>query len=136
MNKGTNDDKRNIYLEYIEFPDSIKKNQETYGEIKVNLNKIDTTMKLSVRDRFLFLYVTTEKVEPIIDSIKKVNHKLFADTIGDGTIRFKVAFNNLGDNVLTTVIEDVKMYEHDTIIDRTPINTQYTSISLNVFVED
>jgi len=116
------------------FPDTVLINKNIAGKIIYNM-EIDTLKKSEIIDRFMFLYVTTDKEGIDIRSIKNTNHKIFVDTIRTGVYNFKASFNNVGNNMLNLVFEDVVM-TNKFIKDSMTIYEEYTSISLPVYVKE
>ncbi len=124
---------RNTKILDLEFPDTLLINHDMSGKIIYNM-KIDTLKKADISNRFIFLYVTTDKQGIDIHTIKQTNHKIFIDTIGNGKFKFKGSFNNTGNNILNLVFEDVVM-TNKLKKGKVFIYKVYTSISLPVFVK-
>lgn len=116
----------------IAFPDTVLVNNDIVGKIMYDM-EIDTLKKSEISDRFIFLYVTTDKEGRDIRTIKKTSHKIFIDTIGNGVFHFRANFNNAGNNILNLVFEDVVM-TNKLVKGKVPIYERYTSISLPVHV--
>ncbi len=118
----------------IVFPDTISIDKNVSGKISYDMT-IDTLKKSDITDRFMFLYVTTDRDGVDIHTIKKTNHKIFVDTVGNGIFDFKAKFSSTGDKVLNLVFEDVVM-TNKLVEGKVPIYEEYTSISLPVFVKE
>ncbi len=121
-------------LQVFKFPDTVLKNQNTSGEIKYDL-ELDTLNSLRVNKRYTFLYVTTEKGVFSLEDIKKGNHDSFVDTVGDGTFYFNTKFTNLGQNILSGVIQDVIFTNEFTEGGKVKVIKKNTNISKEVFVK-
>ncbi len=123
-------------VDFFKFNDTVIINKNTLGEIRYNL-KLDNLKPSDVDNRFVLLYVTTQDDEPLgLESIKKSKHKIFLDTIGNGTFYFEAKFTKTGNNLLNCVVEDVLFLKKLTKEGKVKMISNKTSISKAVFVVD
>ena len=93
-------------------------------------------MELSeIDERFVLFYITTHKGELNLKSVEKIEHSIFIDTIGNGTINFNVNFANSGNNLLNGIIEDKIFLKTPTKEGKIRIITKETNISKEVYTK-
>lgn len=90
------------------FPDSVRMNKMTKGKVIYSL-QLDTIEESEIIERFLFLYVTSDTIHSGFSAsdIKKKNHRIFTDTIGNGMLNFQVSFTNTNNYQLNCIVQDV-----------------------------
>lgn len=117
----------------FEFPDTVKLNQNNFGKIQYNLD-IDSIDISEIDERYILFYLTNKKEEINLKSIEDIEHKIFIDTIGDGTFRFDIDFTKNGKNLLNGLIEDKIFLKTPTNDGKIRIITKETKISKDVYV--
>ncbi len=125
---------KSIILSF-EFNDTVAINQEVSGKLKYNL-QIDSLKQSDIDDRFLLLYLTAEGFDLNLKNIQKTNHRIFTDTIGNGTIDFSFSFKKIGNNFLNGIIEDKIILKKPTIDGTIMIRTNEVSLTKNIFVKE
>lgn len=118
----------------FEFPDTVYEKQVVYGKVKYNL-QLDSLELSEIDERFVLFYITTHKGELNLKSVEKIEHSIFIDTIGNGTINFNVNFANSGNNLLNGIIEDKIFLKTPTKEGKIRIITKETNISKEVYTK-
>lgn len=115
------------------FPDTVLVDKIYEGEIEYE-SELDTITLIEGEERFIFLYITTEKgVFKDIKAIKNVKHEVF-NIDEKGIIAFKFMFKEKGVNYFKGIIEDMVLlndYDED---GKARIITHLTEIKKEVFV--
>ena len=123
------------YIDSLETPDTLVMNTKFKGYFKVNLNFKEQPDESETTHRFLFLYVTKEDVQPVLDSVKDVAHTIFIDTTGNGLLNYHIQFDEPGEQRFTALIEDVKFMKELTEEGNVSIVKNKTSFTHNVYVK-
>ena len=118
----------------IVFPDTVSMNKNINGELKYDL-KLDTIKSSELVKRYIFLYTSAEKISGGVDDIKKVEHNIFIDTLGEGIFSFKANFKRLGANHLTLILQDVIFVKSDNPDEAMLEIKDETTVVKNVFVK-
>lgn len=129
---NSNNFKKSNDILLFEFPDTVYEKQVVYGKVKYNL-QLDSLELSEIDERFVLLYITTHKGELNLKSVEKIEHSVFIDTIGNGTINFNVNFANSGNNLLNGIIEDKIFLKTPTKEGKIRIITKETNISKEVY---
>ena len=118
----------------ISLADTVFKNQVFFGEIRYDMN-LDTLKPLDIRERYVLLYITNDEKALSLEDIKKTNHNIFIDTVGNGFFHFNAAFPTAGNQKLKGAIEDIVMLKEDST-ENVRILTEITIVTMNVFIKE
>lgn len=131
--------KKNLGSKYIfsikHFPDTVLVDKIYEGEIEYE-SELDTINLPNEDERFIFLYITTQKGSfKDIEAIKKVEHEVFKID-KNGIIAFRFKFKNTGVNYFNGMIEDMVILNNHYKDGKARIITHLTEIKKEVFVID
>lgn len=126
---------RDSVLKIIDFifPDTVNVNKQIGGELKYDL-RLDTIEPSEIIERYIYLYTSTEISVNVMD-IEKKKHKIFLDTIGDGTFNFNIKFDNLGNTSFTLILQDNILMKSRNSQEKMDVLTDEIIILRNVYIK-
>ncbi|MCF6349292.1 MAG: hypothetical protein L3J20_13525 [Flavobacteriaceae bacterium] len=110
-------------------------NKYSYGEIKY-IDKIDTINESEIGERYIMMYLSIDDYANTFEEIEKTKQGIFIDTIGNGTYRFKVKFNEHGNKEIKLAIEDLAFIKNYSNSNEVLILKRYSFLNIPVKVLD
>lgn len=130
-----NNESNSNELLVFEFPDTVKLGVKIKGVINYNL-EFNSENSSEIKERFVFLYVTTDKSLLTLRDVKNGKHKAFVSKKRNGKIDFDVKFSNEKMNVLNCFIKDQIFFKRKNTDAKVRIKTREVNISKDVYVVD
>ncbi len=122
-------------ISIIKSPKYLLINKYSYGEIKY-IDKIDTINESEIGERYIMMYLSIDDYANTFEEIEKTKQGIFIDTIGNGTYRFKVKFNEHGNKEIKLAIEDLAFIKNYSNSNEVLILKRYSFLNIPVKVLD